>query len=418
MEKHPAISSDLIRGHIDTIILHALLDGDKFAQQISDAVEMKSGSEYKINQATLYSSLKRLESLKLVSSYWHDYEDGRRKYFKITDSGKDTVETNLSSWTYSRSIIDKLMDLSPSAVFKVVNPISAPKDEMRVESVEEKIIYNDEKSEPEKIETNSGYSNGFASDTPKTTENEDKTVSSEHERNFRNILNGLIEVNRKEPHKADELQPIVFDDASDQKNDKTAEGTYSDVLKFNETIDETDYNANSVNYNGKIDCGDLTLKAEREGYVIRISSKDSAKPKGKILINKMNFAVSALIFIVCLIEFAALIIVDKAAFSSTPVIIVCALAPLPLIFFGIRYFGNKGKLSGEKITVDSILTAAIIAFNLILVNFALTLLFDVDFSDKIVLFAAAVIPVMYYADIVLFCWIKYVFASKKKFSVK
>ena len=36
------ISSDLIRGHIDTIILHTLLDGDKYAEQISDTIDKKS----------------------------------------------------------------------------------------------------------------------------------------------------------------------------------------------------------------------------------------------------------------------------------------------------------------------------------------------------------------------------------------
>ena len=40
-----AISSDLIRGHIDTIILHTLLSGDKHAQQISDAIEEKSQNQ-------------------------------------------------------------------------------------------------------------------------------------------------------------------------------------------------------------------------------------------------------------------------------------------------------------------------------------------------------------------------------------
>ena len=44
MENQPTISSDLIRGHIDTIILHTLIESDKFAQQISDAVEYKSGN--------------------------------------------------------------------------------------------------------------------------------------------------------------------------------------------------------------------------------------------------------------------------------------------------------------------------------------------------------------------------------------
>ena len=58
-----SISSDLIRGHIDTIILHSLTSGNKYAQQISDFIEEKSDNKYVINQATLYSSLKRLENL-------------------------------------------------------------------------------------------------------------------------------------------------------------------------------------------------------------------------------------------------------------------------------------------------------------------------------------------------------------------
>ena len=128
MESRPTISSDLIRGHIDTIILHSLLDGDKFAQQISDAVEEKSSGEYKINQATLYSSLKRLESLKLVLPYWFDCADGRRKYFRITDLGQQTVKDNLSSWTYSRTIIDKLMDLQTVQVSKTATPAALPQN--------------------------------------------------------------------------------------------------------------------------------------------------------------------------------------------------------------------------------------------------------------------------------------------------
>ena len=109
MEKK-AISSDLIRGHIDTIILYSLFDEDKHAQQISDSIEQKSNNEYKINQATLYSSLKRLENLKHVSSYWNEADDGRRKFFHLTEQGKYLVENNLSDWSYSKNIIDRLMD--------------------------------------------------------------------------------------------------------------------------------------------------------------------------------------------------------------------------------------------------------------------------------------------------------------------
>jgi len=90
MEK--AISSDLIRGHIDTIILHSLLDGDKFAQQISDSIEAKSEKKYSINQATLYSSLKRLENLKHVNAYWNDSENGRRRFLSLPILAKKSLK--------------------------------------------------------------------------------------------------------------------------------------------------------------------------------------------------------------------------------------------------------------------------------------------------------------------------------------
>ena len=63
-----SINSDLIRGHIDTIILRSLSDGDKFPQEISDYVFKISNENYSINQATLYSSLKRLETTKLLKT--------------------------------------------------------------------------------------------------------------------------------------------------------------------------------------------------------------------------------------------------------------------------------------------------------------------------------------------------------------
>lgn len=126
-----AISSDLIRGHIDTIILHTLLDGDKFPQQISDSIEQKSDGVYKINQATLYSSLKRLVNLKFITAYWQDSDNGgRRKFFKLTDAGKTSIDENMSNWSFSRTIIDKLIDCTPTAI--QINQV----DETEVNNVE------------------------------------------------------------------------------------------------------------------------------------------------------------------------------------------------------------------------------------------------------------------------------------------
>ncbi|MFR1983572.1 MAG: helix-turn-helix transcriptional regulator [Christensenellaceae bacterium] len=109
-EQGITISSDLIRGHINTIILRSLYDGDKYGYDIINEIEKKSGGLYTLKQPTLYSALKRLETLRYVESYYGDFSNGgRRKYFRLTDKGKEITERNLSEWEYSRTIIDSLI---------------------------------------------------------------------------------------------------------------------------------------------------------------------------------------------------------------------------------------------------------------------------------------------------------------------
>ena len=105
-----SISSDLIRGHINTIILRTLYDGDKYGYEIINEIEEKSKGQYSLKQPTLYSALKRLESQDFVTSYWGGVSNGgRRKYFQITDKGRKIVEQNLAEWEYSRTVIDSLI---------------------------------------------------------------------------------------------------------------------------------------------------------------------------------------------------------------------------------------------------------------------------------------------------------------------
>lgn len=106
------ISSDLIRGHINTIILRTLSERDKYGYEIIEEIEAKSHNQYTLKQPTLYSALKRLESQGLVSAYWKTDEasqGGRRKYYTISEAGRQIVEKNMSEWEYSRTVIDSLI---------------------------------------------------------------------------------------------------------------------------------------------------------------------------------------------------------------------------------------------------------------------------------------------------------------------
>ena len=398
-----AISSDLIRGHIDTIILHTLLDGDKFAQQISDAIEQKSDGEYKINQATLYSSLKRLENLKHVSSYWYDTAGGRRKYFKLTTTGKETVENNLSSWSFSRAIIDKLMDCTPQVIYKtqyVEKVVEVDKKEFttiastpiptvvnQASNTEIKVVSENKPTIEEKI----------------VKTNEINTVEPENKQeiNFRNILNGLIkttEIVKEEPQT--ELEPLEKVDTKSTSTEK---------LKFNETLISTDYNAQKANNNGKIDFGDITLKAAKEGYKVRISSKDSAINEGTFLINKLNLISSIILLSLCLFEFLIISLKFKDFFRldvATIVIVILFLTIYPA-FCLFNYLKKPKKTISKRVSADVVLTVAIIVFNLLLITVSANLLCNVNFENMQIILYSLIIPIMLCIDTFVYYLIKF-----------
>ena len=104
------ISSDLLRGHTDTIILKLLLSGDKYGYEISKLIHANSSGEYELKEATMYSSLKRLENDGSITSYWGDEtQGGRRKYYRITAKGKTNYAENKNNWEYAKRILDQLL---------------------------------------------------------------------------------------------------------------------------------------------------------------------------------------------------------------------------------------------------------------------------------------------------------------------
>jgi len=104
-------SVDLLRGHTDTVVLSILLKGDNYGYEIHKGILEKLGGEYQLKEATLYSSYKRLESCGYITSYWGDETLGsRRKYYSITDSGKELYRQNKADWVNTQTVLNKLLE--------------------------------------------------------------------------------------------------------------------------------------------------------------------------------------------------------------------------------------------------------------------------------------------------------------------
>lgn len=109
-----SLSSDLIRGNIDTIILKCLNHGDMYGLEICNHIKQASSGTYVLKQPTLYSALKRLEVKGFITSYWRDSSiGGRRHYYKLTEDGRKSFVGRKDQWFVSKEVIDTLVAEKP-----------------------------------------------------------------------------------------------------------------------------------------------------------------------------------------------------------------------------------------------------------------------------------------------------------------
>ena len=105
------ISSDMLRGHTDTIILSILAVGDSYGYEIAKTIQVKTEDRFELKEATLYSSFRRLEQDACISSYWGDEtQGGRRKYYSITERGRQMRLKNIQDWRLTNNILAELFE--------------------------------------------------------------------------------------------------------------------------------------------------------------------------------------------------------------------------------------------------------------------------------------------------------------------
>lgn len=104
------MNKEMLKGTIDILILSVLSEKDNYGYEISKIIKMKSGDMFEILEATMYLSLKRLEKQNAIEAYWGDESGGgRRRYFKITDLGKEQLTQLTSDWKETVEIVSKFI---------------------------------------------------------------------------------------------------------------------------------------------------------------------------------------------------------------------------------------------------------------------------------------------------------------------
>lgn len=103
------ITSDMIYGYTDGIILRCLMEGDSYGYDLNHSIFDKSGQQYELKEATLYTTVRRLEKQGYIVSYWGEESAGaRRRYYSITNKGKEYFYKRLQEWNTMKNLLDIL----------------------------------------------------------------------------------------------------------------------------------------------------------------------------------------------------------------------------------------------------------------------------------------------------------------------
>ena len=106
------IPKEILRAQTAAILINVLMQGDNYVYGIIKDVKQASDGELELNETTLYTIFKRLEKNGIIASYWGDEsQGGRRKYYRLTDPGRQKMQIAFDSWSKVDQIIQKLKEM-------------------------------------------------------------------------------------------------------------------------------------------------------------------------------------------------------------------------------------------------------------------------------------------------------------------
>lgn len=109
------ISKALVAASTKPMILSILLGGENYGYQIIQKVKDLSGGKLEWSDGMLYPVLHRLEKDGFIRSEWKISDGGRlRKYYRLTDQGREELERERKQWLSVHEALSKLWKPFPA----------------------------------------------------------------------------------------------------------------------------------------------------------------------------------------------------------------------------------------------------------------------------------------------------------------
>ncbi len=398
-------NTEKFRGQTNGIILFVLLGGDRHTDELKEIIDEKF-SQVKIG--TLYSIISRMKTQGHISEYRASSADGsRRKYYKITDLGRNVYENEFSElFNDVEPIIVQETKKVETVNVQEKEPEYVQEDDVYAKYVKKAELLQDDEIEiqfPTKQEVKTeekptisvDNSPIFDATEPETVPEKeidyDSVVSSNYE--YRSVLTQLFP--KEKPN---------FDDFDDYSYTN-----YSNVKTEPEITVPAQPQKDNVNTLFEI--------SEKENIKIRTSVDTNRYQGSKILSNKLRFHSSFITSVFAILEFLLLsfFFSGSVEFNSKSFVTICIIfgifTAVNLLIYILKHSHTVKDL--PKL-INSLEIAIVLAIGIIIISICTASIGGLNLYDFNQIYYSIIIPSVMACNIPLFVAITH-FLSKLDF---
>lgn len=105
----PTVKPDIVRGHLDALLLATLENGPLHGYAIIEALQERSGGVLDLPTGSVYPALRRLERAKYISGKWSVVGGRRRRTYQLTRAGRRALAGERAEWVRFTSAIGSVL---------------------------------------------------------------------------------------------------------------------------------------------------------------------------------------------------------------------------------------------------------------------------------------------------------------------
>src|SRR5689334_7308357 len=100
---------ELLKGHLDALLLAVLEDGPQHGYAVIEALRDGSGGALDLPTGTVYPALHRLERACLIRSDWETVAGRRRRTYQLTTAGSHALTEQREVWAQFSTAVNALL---------------------------------------------------------------------------------------------------------------------------------------------------------------------------------------------------------------------------------------------------------------------------------------------------------------------